>query len=813
MKGALDVQELSDMPDLIALSLVPRMVVCLAHSDALEALNSPLQDRLGIDGTFWCERGFQIVVVWGFMQPTDLSPTILAVGLLDSKETDSYVEFFRALAGRCPNLSPSVLSADFERAIREAIALVWPDATFEGCGFHWMQAQVAKMKELGIRGENLRGLIALVRSLSRSDTLLDLCTNEEALLRKLVSLHGSPFREYTKYIETNWLGSPTKPARVSPKEEWVMCYRRVTGPVRPQIHFTNCAAEIINSRMNKWLRENDVPRKVGPSLLRALHRHMVICHVRASSIGKSMSLCGRKRRGFESTASAHATATRRRLLETSGATAEGIHVADAGSSLDGGAPVSPGVFVGNVSTWAPGGSKTGSVSVSASGSGSGSSAVLHTGSNSGSDSMCSAVSCADSRASGHAVEDTRGVAVALAVTDDRSLYGSVLKDTRAVGVAVPVPSSSCNSGSLSVPSASGTYLGKAHPSSHRARQLKDIAESNKVARCKPSFTPHRPLAAGTTEVEFLRSRAPRSSSTNPPIALCSPGQVSLADARSYVARHSKVEPWRVAFVRTFSAEGGVTELQNQPLLGQFLADLGVRNGGSILYTVAKKKSNRRRVGLHISVDGREPVPSVAFEDTPVADLIQQFWRQGVTDGAAELECHHVEDAKGHTLRVSLKPEDSSTSLLDLGAQDGSTVHMRGLSANARADRIARAVAVLSHYQTSSSDQSALRSDVELRYLGETHGVSVGVRSLDQEGRHSKVRSLLGGEEGQCLSRVLRAPSDAGSLAAAVTQSDLRRFVSVVSENQIENDVPNAGNVATQVSRILHGCAGRFQRSD
>ena len=38
LQGVFDMQELSDLPDLIALSLVPRVVVCLAHSDALEAL-------------------------------------------------------------------------------------------------------------------------------------------------------------------------------------------------------------------------------------------------------------------------------------------------------------------------------------------------------------------------------------------------------------------------------------------------------------------------------------------------------------------------------------------------------------------------------------------------------------------------------------------------------------------------------------------------------------------------------------------------------------------------------------------------------
>jgi hypothetical protein len=255
-------------------------------------------------------------------------------------------------------------------------------------------------------------------------------------------------------------------------------------------------------------------------------------------------------------------------------------------------------------------------------------------------------------------------------------------------------------------------------------------------------------------------------------------------------------------VRTFSVEGGITELGNQPLLGQYLADLGVREGGSIIYTVARKKSTRRRVGLQISVDGRESVPSVAFEDTIVSVFIRQLSQQGVTNGAVNLEVHHIEDAKGHTLRVRLDPDDTSTSLLDLGAQDGSTVHMRGLSTNARDDRIARAVAVLAHYQRPTSDQSALRSDVELRYLGETHGVSVGVRSLDQQGLHAKVKLMLGGEEGQCLRRVLRAPSDARALEAAVSQSDLRMFVSVISENHMESADLNPEGAAIKVAGLL-----------
>ena len=108
------------MPDLITLMLVPRVVVIVAHADGLAALNSPLQDRLGIDGTFWCGKGFQLLVVWGFMQPDDVSPSILAIGLLDSKEKGSYLMLFRSLAERCPKLKSAVLSADFERAIRES---------------------------------------------------------------------------------------------------------------------------------------------------------------------------------------------------------------------------------------------------------------------------------------------------------------------------------------------------------------------------------------------------------------------------------------------------------------------------------------------------------------------------------------------------------------------------------------------------------------------------------------------------------------------------------------------------------------------
>ena len=39
---------------------------------------------------------------------------------------------------------------------------MWPDSVYEGCGFHWMQGQVKKMKVLGIRGALLMQLIELV---------------------------------------------------------------------------------------------------------------------------------------------------------------------------------------------------------------------------------------------------------------------------------------------------------------------------------------------------------------------------------------------------------------------------------------------------------------------------------------------------------------------------------------------------------------------------------------------------------------------------------------------------------------------------
>ena len=110
-----------------------------------------------------------------------------------------------------------------------------------------------------------------------------------------------------------------------------MCFRRMTGPVLPRIHFTNCAAEIINSRMNRWLRENSVPKKADPDLLRGLHRMMVLGYVRDGLDAGPRTRRRDVRYSVEWDGTASAVATRRRLdmLEGGVESVGGFKVVDA----------------------------------------------------------------------------------------------------------------------------------------------------------------------------------------------------------------------------------------------------------------------------------------------------------------------------------------------------------------------------------------------------------------------------------------------------------------------------------------------------
>ena len=224
-------------------------------------------------------------------------------------------------------------------------------------------------------------------------------------------------------------------------------------------------------------------------------------------------------------------------------------------------------------------------------------------------------------------------------------------------------------------------------------------------------------------------------------------------------------------MRAFSSGGVTYEQMSFSILGWTLADLGLRDGRSVVYKVCKKNSVGRRLGLFVSIDGKYPQPVVALEHTSVCDFTRQVQQFSLPRGSNELELHHIESAEGQTKRVRLADADPLMTLRDAGAADGSIIHVRDAAVAGHTERIERAVALLSSVQNDTDDSIAVRTCVAVRYLGGTHGIPCGIRSLDAQQLALKIRQVLGGTEdgaADIVKRLVAAHTRGDSLASSFT---------------------------------------------
>lgn len=74
--------------------------------------------------------------------------------LLQNKASDTYVKCFNILTSKCNDfglsMQPNEIVVDFEKAIHNAINLVWPTSSIIGCRFHISQAWWRKVQQLGL---------------------------------------------------------------------------------------------------------------------------------------------------------------------------------------------------------------------------------------------------------------------------------------------------------------------------------------------------------------------------------------------------------------------------------------------------------------------------------------------------------------------------------------------------------------------------------------------------------------------------------------------------------------------------------------
>ena len=112
-------------------------------------------ESLYVDGTFQiCPRVFyQVFTIHSLVNGLHVP---LAYCLLPDKRQETYERVFMILAQKAQNafgidFAPSIIVSDFEIAIMQAAKTVFPAVATKGCYFHFCQALLRKLQQLGLQ--------------------------------------------------------------------------------------------------------------------------------------------------------------------------------------------------------------------------------------------------------------------------------------------------------------------------------------------------------------------------------------------------------------------------------------------------------------------------------------------------------------------------------------------------------------------------------------------------------------------------------------------------------------------------------------
>lgn len=61
------------------------------------------------------------------------------MAIMKTKKEDSYREIFRKVKQECPGFLPTLIMADFEKALKNAVKEEFPTTQIIGCWFHYAQ--------------------------------------------------------------------------------------------------------------------------------------------------------------------------------------------------------------------------------------------------------------------------------------------------------------------------------------------------------------------------------------------------------------------------------------------------------------------------------------------------------------------------------------------------------------------------------------------------------------------------------------------------------------------------------------------------
>jgi len=166
--------------------------------------------------------------------------------LMSRRKTKDYVAVLESLRARMPAIAVKRITSDFERALWQAIAKVFPRTKHRGCTFHWTQAVYRKIQALGLARQYREDRD--VHKLCRRVMALPLLPAAE-IPRQFYRLRqqavSEPMRALCDYVDKTWLSDV-----LWPHLSW-SAFRR---PIR-----TNNDVEGWHYRLNRRVRSRHLP--------------------------------------------------------------------------------------------------------------------------------------------------------------------------------------------------------------------------------------------------------------------------------------------------------------------------------------------------------------------------------------------------------------------------------------------------------------------------------------------------------------------------------------------------------------------------
>lgn len=183
--------------------------VFLCSDDQLQLLTKMKPKQLFIDGYHKVPGDFeQLISVFGYSEEKTEAFTIFHY-LLNSKTEENYNilfdEFFSILKHYNPefNLSPEIITTDFEKALLNSIEKKFPSSLRSGCLFHFLQSQIRNFQLKGFLTKEHRKTSYQVLSL-----ISFLCFIQPVKISSVFSQIKelySNYSDYFDYFESTWL--------------------------------------------------------------------------------------------------------------------------------------------------------------------------------------------------------------------------------------------------------------------------------------------------------------------------------------------------------------------------------------------------------------------------------------------------------------------------------------------------------------------------------------------------------------------------------------------------------------------------------